>query len=89
MSVSKINFIELLKRLKITEKSQRGLYKNLQTLEKKKLIQYENRFLKITSKGLKIVNRIENNINPYMLVLRTIKKIKTIRPYKIPQTYFK
>lgn len=89
MSVSKINFIELLRRLKITEKSRRGLYKNLQILEKKKLIHYENKFLKITAKGIKAVNDIENNINPYLDVLKTIKKIKEVKPYKDPQAYFK
>ena len=89
MSVSKINFIKLLQKSKITEKSQRGLYKNLQVLEKKKLIIYKNIFLKISSRGLKIVNEIENNINPYIDVLKTVKKIKAVKPYKIPQTYFK
>ena len=43
-SVSKIDFIKLLQKLKIVEKSERGLYKNLEILEKKKFIKYENKF---------------------------------------------
>ena len=49
-SVSKIDFIRLLQNLKIVEKSQRGLYKNLEVLEKKKLIRYENKFLKLSKR---------------------------------------
>jgi len=86
-SVSKIDFIRLLQNLNIIEKSQRGLYKNLEILEKKKFIEYENRFLKLTKKGLKIVQQKENEINPYIRLLVDLEKaeIKTSKA----QTYFK
>ena len=87
-SVSKIDFIKLLKNLKIVEKSQRGLYKNLEILEKKKLIQYENRFLKLTEKGLKEVNKKEEELYPYLKLIINIEKGK-ISTTKSPQTYFK
>ena len=87
-SVSKIQFIKLLRNLKIVEKSQRGLYKNLETLEKKKLIQYENRFLKLTEKGLKTVNEKEEELYPYLKLIVNIEKGK-IKTSKSPQTYFK
>jgi hypothetical protein len=86
-SVSKISFIELLKNLQIVEKSQRGLYKNLETLEKKKLIKYENHFLKLTKKGLKIVKEKDKELFPYLKLNLTLgKKIKIPRT---PQTHFK
>jgi len=87
-SVSKIDFIRLLQNLKIIEKSQRGLYKNLEILEKKKLIRYENKFLKLTDKGLKIVREKENEIYPYLKLIEMLEKGK-IKAAKSPQTYFK
>ena len=86
-SVSKIDFIRLLQNLKIVEKSQRGLYKNLEILEKRKLIRYENKFLKLTQRGLKVVQEKENELNPYIRLLVDLEKtdIKTSKA----QTYFK
>jgi len=86
-SVSKIDFIRLLQNLRIVEKSQRGLYKNLEVLEKRKLIAYENRFLKLTQRGLKAVQQKETEINPYIRLLVDLEKadIKTSKA----QTYFK
>ncbi len=87
-SVSKIDFIKLLQNLKIVDKSQRGLYKNLEILGKKKLIKYENKFLKLTDKGLKVVRKKELQLYPYLKLIVKIEKgkVKTSHP---PQTYFK
>ncbi len=87
-SVSKIDFIKLLLKLKIVDKSQRSLYKNLEILEKKKLIKYENRFLKLTEKGLKIVQAKDKELYPYLRLIVNIEKGK-IPTRKSPQTYFK
>ena len=87
-SVSKIDFIKLLQSLKVVEKSQRGLYKNLEILQKKKLIKYENKFLKLTDKGLKVVKQKQAALDPYLLLISKIKKGK-ITASKTPQTYFK
>jgi len=86
-SVSKINFIKLLKNLQIVHKSQRGLYKNLEILEKKKLIKYETRFLKLTKKGLKFVEEKEKELFPYLKLIFTLEK--KIKMPKSPQTRFK
>lgn len=87
-SVSKIDFIKLLKTSKMIKKSQRGLYKNLEILEKKKLISYKNKFLKLTKKGLTKAKEIEKEIKPYITVINKLekKKIKTKKPL---QAYFK
>ena len=73
---------------KITGKSQRGLYRNLEVLEKKKLISYENKFLKLTKKGLIKAKEIDKEIKPYFAVINKIekKKIKTKKPV---QAYFR
>jgi hypothetical protein len=83
-SVSKIAFIKLLKDSKIIDKSERGLYLNLEILGKKKLIQYENKFLKITEKGLKKADELENEIKPYLVLIEEIEKVKS----KSAQSYF-
>ena len=85
-SVSKINFIRLIQNLNITEKSERGLYKNLEVLEKRKLIAYENRFLKLTQRGLKLVQRKETELAPYFRLIVNLGKGKV---KAAPQTYFK
>jgi hypothetical protein len=85
-SVSKIDFIRLLQSLNITEKSQRGLYKNLEVLEKRKLIAYENRFLKLTQRGLKLVQQKESELSPYFRLVVNLERGKV---KAAPQTYFK
>lgn len=85
-SVSKIDFIKLIQESKIVEKSERGLYKNLEMLEKKKLIRYENRFLKLTEKGLRLAEKKEKELYPYM---RLIVKMNKGLSAKELQSYFK
>ncbi|MBD3249217.1 hypothetical protein GF336_04175 [Candidatus Woesearchaeota archaeon] len=87
-SVSKIDFIRLLQSLKIIDKSQRGLYKNLEILEKKKFIRYETQFLKLTDKGLKMTQQKEKDLFPYLKLIVNLEKEK-IKAIKSSQTYFK
>lgn len=75
-SVSKINFIRILKTSKITAKSQRGLYRNLEVLEKKKLIDYDTKFLKLTKKGLAKAREMEKDIIPYLSLIKKLEKKK-------------
>lgn len=86
-SVSKIDFIKLLKELDIVDKTERSLYKNLEVLEKKKLIVYENRFLKLTSKGLKVCMQKEKEIYPYLKLI--VKLGKSLKKRTLAQTYFR
>jgi hypothetical protein len=88
MSVSKIVFIDALKKTKIAEKSERALYRNLEVLEKKKLIKYENRFLKPTKRGLKMFLSMHKDLFPYIHALDIIKKEASTMSRKA-QTYFK
>jgi hypothetical protein len=88
MSVSKVNFIDALKKTGIAEKSERALYRNLEVLEKKKLIKYENKFLKPTKKGLKLFMSMHKELFPFMHAMDIIKKEAT-RMSRKAQTYFK
>ena len=88
MSVSKIVFIEALKKTKIADKSERALYRNLEVLEKKKLIKYENKFLKPTVKGLKLFTEMHKEVFPYIHAVEIIKK-EAPRMTRKAQTYFK
>lgn len=64
--ISKIAFIELLKQADFIQKQERALYKNLEFLEKKKFIEYNNKKIKLTQRGQRLFNRIEKEIKPFV-----------------------
>ena len=64
--ISKIAFIELIKQADFIRKQERALYKNLEILEKKKLIAYQEKKIKLTPRGQRLVNRLEREIKPYL-----------------------
>ncbi|MBT3450504.1 hypothetical protein HN652_01060 [archaeon] len=65
LRISKITFIELLLDSKIISKQERALYKNLESLEKKNLIEYNNRKIKFSEEGLKQYKKIEKEISRF------------------------
>lgn len=77
--ISKIGFIEVMINSGLVEKKPRALYKNLETLEQKKLIYYENRNLRFTKRGFVHYNRIKKAIEPFMAVKTFLKDIRTNR----------
>ena len=79
-------FIDLLRKLKLTEKKPRALYRNLETLEKKKLISYSDKNLHLTAKGMKMFNEISSEVDPYVNVLRVLETIEAFRKSKKSQT---
>lgn len=84
-SISKIGFIKMMKKAKVTEKSIRGLYKNLEALEKKKYLKYDNKMLSMTKKGLRQAEKTEKETAPYVDLMLNLEKIKA----KSIQTHFK
>lgn len=84
LRTSKITFIELLLESKIITKQERALYKNLETLEKKKLIEYEHHLIKFTEKGLKELEKINkelkqfSNMEKYFLEAKSKRKLQTV-----------
>tara|TARA_Y100000310_G_scaffold337406_1_gene424410 strand:- start:178 stop:537 length:360 start_codon:yes stop_codon:yes gene_type:complete len=84
---SKIAFIEHLLSSKIITKQERALYKNLETLENKKLISYDNRMIKFTESGLKIVEKINKEIKQFIDVEKYFQS--SDKPHRKLQTVIK
>lgn len=86
--VSKKTFIDLVMKAHIAEKKERALYKNLEALEKKRLIRYSNKSLALTKKGNKEFSRIYRNFSPYTNVLGLLKDKDPLSFSKECQTVF-
>lgn len=85
LETMKITFIELLLQSGIISKQERALYKNLEALEDKKLIEYENRMIRFTDSGLKILQKINTEIKQFVDVenyfrrkQKTRRKLQTV-----------
>lgn len=84
LRTSKIAFIELLLESGIVAKQERALYKNLETLEEKKLIEYDKKMIKFTDLGLAILDKINKEIilfeklNKYFQGNRSKRKMQTV-----------
>ncbi len=66
LSIPKSVFIQALMSAGIAGKKERALYRNLELLEKKKLISYENKSLSLTARGEKEFQRIAAGVQPYL-----------------------
>lgn len=64
-SMSKAAFIELAKQAGIAQKTERALYKNLESLEKRKMITYSHKTISLTLKGHQEYKKILKTIYPY------------------------
>ncbi len=89
VSISKKTFIEVVKTAKFAEKQERALYKNLEILEKKKLIEYKNKELDLTERGKKLYADINKRLMPFFNVFNKLKKKGPISYTKKIQTVFK
>jgi hypothetical protein len=85
--MSKAAFIELARAAGMVQKKERALYKNLEALEKQKLIMYENKNLALTPKGHRVYENVLGDLEPYLAVsqlltsqdvLRYTKKVRAV-----------
>lgn len=76
---SKIAFIELLLKSSLISKQERAVYRNLELLEQKKLIRYENRMIKFTERGLKELTKVQREL---------VDAEQKLQPYKDIEDYF-
>lgn len=74
VSINKLEFIDVVKKAKIAQKQERALYKNLEILEKKKLVRYSNKELELTSRGERLFKEIEKEVIPYFNLIKTLKE---------------
>lgn len=86
--ISKVIFIDIIKKAGIVEKQPRAIYKNLEILEKNKLIWYENKSLSLTKKGRKIFNKIYEENKPYINVTKLLAEKDPLSYSKRIQTKF-
>ena len=84
LRTSKIAFIELLIEAKVISQQKRAVYKNLEALEEKKLIAYDKRMIKLTEKGLEILDKINQEVNQFVKIKDYFKDAK--RPKRKLQT---
>ncbi|MBW2989559.1 hypothetical protein KY358_04555 [Candidatus Woesearchaeota archaeon] len=89
VSISKTSFIGLVKTAKFAKKQERALYKNLEILEKKKLITYKNKELELTERGKKLYKDINKRLSPFFNVFKKLKEKNPVRYTKKVQTVFK
>lgn len=88
ISISKVHFIDIVKKSRIVEKQSRALYKNLEILEKNKLIKYENKNLHLTKKGEEVFHKIYSEMKPYMNVIKLVTERDPLTYSKRLQTRF-
>ena len=89
VSISKTIFIELVLNAALASKQKRAIYKNLETLERKKLITYQNKEILISQRGEKLYREIEEEMRPYFIVNKKLQEKSATSYTKKVQTIFK
>jgi DNA-binding PadR family transcriptional regulator len=89
IAISKSVFIRLVQDAHITQKKARALYKNLETLEKQRYIEYRNQNLRMTPKGEKMFVLIRKEQEPYMNLFSILKRKDIGKFSRKSQTIFK
>lgn len=89
VSISKPVFIDLMISSKSVKKKERAIYKNLESLEKKKFLKYKNNELSFTGKGLSVFKKMDSDIKEYVDLLAHLYDPKTISLHKKLQTKIK
>ena len=79
VAVSKAAFIEILKKSGIAKTQERALYKNLEGLEKLKVIEYNNKDLFLTEKGKYTFEKTRKALEYYLHVLKSIENEPLIK----------
>jgi predicted methyltransferase len=89
VTISKPLFLDLMISSKAVKKKERALYKNLESLEKKRFIKYKNNELGFTKKGLRSFQAMDKEINEFFDLVTHLCSPKTISLHKKLQTKLK
>ena len=89
VSISKVVFIDIMISSRSVRKKERALYKNLESLEKKKFLKYKENELSFTKKGLVTFTRIEKEVDDFNSFSEHLNDPKTISLHKKLQTRLK
>jgi hypothetical protein len=76
VSVSKAEFIDVVRGLSAVAKKERAIYRNLEDLEKNKLILYDANGLKMSRKGYNEYKRMLTELKQFRHIARSIKAKK-------------
>lgn len=76
IQIPKVEFIEAIRAMGVLDKKDRAVYKNLEALQKARLISYKGRNLSLTHKGHSRYLRLCREIEHYNDILSTIKSGK-------------
>ncbi|MBI2103299.1 hypothetical protein HYT55_05635 [Candidatus Woesearchaeota archaeon] len=79
LRTSKVVFITFLLHSRIVTKRERALYKNLEMLEKKGLIKYENRMIRFTEDGLLILKKINKEFEEILRIKHFFSEKKLLK----------
>jgi len=83
IDLNKKDFISLSQKAGMVVKGERAMYKNLEDLEKSKLISYANKCLKLTSKGEKRYQDLLSRIEPYIAVSLLLRSDDILKYAKV------
>lgn len=86
LAVTKSVFIKALMNAGIAGKTERALYQNLEYLEKKKLVSYDNKALRLTDRGRRQFEKIVDDVSPYLAVLKVLSRNNPLSYAKTAQT---
>lgn len=81
-------FIDFVRKVELFDKGERAIYKNLEYLEGRKLVSYENRSLSLTERGRKQYKELKEGLKPYFEVNNIVVREK-VKKSKRLQTVFK
>lgn len=87
LAITKSVFISALTHAGIARKKERALYKNLEFLEKKRLISYKGKCLKLTVWGMKQYQRIAKDLEPVLHILEVLHQEDPLSYSKKVQTH--
>jgi DNA topoisomerase IA len=73
-AITKASFISLARKAKFTTRKARTLYKHLEDLEKRKYVAYANKSLVLTKKGMKVCEKVHNEVEPYLNMANVLGK---------------
>lgn len=76
VSVSKAEFIDVIRGMKVVCKSERAIYLNLEMLQKEKYLIYSDRDLKMSRKGFSEYDRIRKEIERFSRISHSVEKGK-------------
>ncbi len=88
VKMSKKAFIGLARSVGMVKKGERAMYKNLEDLEKRKLVSYENSSLRLTDKGERHFQSILSRTEPYLAVSLLLRSEDVLKFTKV-QAKFK